>query len=77
MSEPSPEQRQRRLRRQIERIIDEGTGKTRQVVVRMTSPAQDKISLVKIASEAVRQRNMAPARARCFRHRSFLRGATR
>ncbi|HEV7766971.1 MAG TPA: S8 family serine peptidase [Thermoanaerobaculia bacterium] len=56
---PEDEVQNRIVRRQIERIIDEGTGDTRDVIVRMASTASQKRTLVDLASAVVQDRNMA------------------
>jgi subtilisin family serine protease len=49
----------RRLHEQVERIIDEGTGERRSVIVRMAEPQDDITVLVGIATDAIRARALS------------------
>ncbi len=53
------EDRKLELERQVEKILRTSAGPRRQVIVRMESPAEATQSLIEIASDAIKQRNMA------------------
>lgn len=60
------EERKLEFERQVERILRMGSGDRRQVIVRMGSPTDDKEALINIASDAIRQRNMALSARECL-----------
>jgi hypothetical protein len=60
------DERKLEIERQVEEILRMGTGERRQVIVRMESPADDKGALINIASEAIRERNMALSARECL-----------
>lgn len=69
---------------QIQRVLDEGSGRTRHVIVQMRYEPEELGELVDTASQAMRRRSMAvtarsalPAEARYFRRDSALTEATR
>lgn len=57
--EQSEERGTQHIRKQVERILDEGSGERRQVIVRLRAPADVKRSLITLAADAIQQRNMA------------------
>ena len=57
--EQSEEQGTQRIRKQVERILDEGSGERRQVIVRLQAPADVKRSLISLAADAIQQRTLA------------------
>jgi hypothetical protein len=60
------EQRKSEIEKQIQKILSQGVGERRQVIVRMASPAPAKESLINLASDALRQRNMALSARECL-----------
>jgi subtilase family protein len=63
---PMQEERKLEFERQVERILRMGSGDRRQVIVRIASPSDDKEALINIASDAIRQRNMALSARECL-----------
>jgi len=47
------------IQEQVEKIIDEGKGRRRSVIVRMATPEDETTRISKITSEAIQKRNMA------------------
>ena len=54
-----PAQQDKRLHKQVERILDEGTGPRRSVIVQMASASDDTLILLKRTTEAIQQRQLA------------------
>ncbi|MDQ3379556.1 MAG: hypothetical protein M3546_04435 [Actinomycetota bacterium] len=48
----------KRVHEQIEKVIDEGTGERRSVIVRMAEPEDDVTTLGGIATDAIRTRRL-------------------
>ena len=72
------------VEKQIQKVLDEGQGRTRHVIVQMRYEPEDLDELLNTASQAMRRRSMAisarsvlPAEARYFRKDSSLTAATR
>jgi len=60
------EDKQIELERQVEKILSLGTGNVRQVIIRMESLTDQKESLIDLASNTIRQRNMALSARECL-----------
>jgi hypothetical protein len=54
------------LERQVEKILSQSSGDRRQVIIRMASPVDDKQTLITLASDALKQRNMALSARECL-----------
>lgn len=54
------------IERQVEKILSQGSGERRQVIIRMASPVDDKETLINLASDALKQRNMALSARECL-----------
>src|SRR5215210_979860 len=54
------------LERQVEKILSQSSGDRRQVIIRMASPVDDKKTLITLASDALKQRNMALSARECL-----------
>lgn len=64
MSESS--ERKQALERQVERVLSAGSGQKRQVIIRMATPMDDHQTLIDLASDALKQRNMAQSARECL-----------